>query len=219
MSKKEIIYPFLLNCVSYCPDGFWSSIFEDLAYGRPPNGTYISKNFLNYKQKDTGFCYKIEDKPPHELYEEIYTLLKNNANVLSKNDIMKTKLEFQTQKEKLKDSRQQWANIRKKNIKDLLIEQYVVRMKKEYLLNIKQARKLKSTISIAMVFKVITKDDITFENGSITKINGITFKKRKIIENMNIVDKSSQPDECPIETKKMIDNWEKFLKALRKIKI
>jgi hypothetical protein len=51
--KKEIIYPIFLECCQYADDTFWENIFEDLAYGKSPYGTYISKDFLccGYKKK------------------------------------------------------------------------------------------------------------------------------------------------------------------------
>ena len=44
--KKEIVYPIFLECFQYITDKFWLNIFEDLAYGKAPYGTYISKGSL-----------------------------------------------------------------------------------------------------------------------------------------------------------------------------
>lgn len=60
--KRELLYPFLLECIQYCPDSFWESLFEDLAYGSPPMGAYISKNFLCCSYKNREFAYKLERK-------------------------------------------------------------------------------------------------------------------------------------------------------------
>ena len=61
MSANELIYPIFLEVCKYADeDIFWKYVFEDLAYGRSPYGTYITKNFMccNYKGKE--FSYKIE---------------------------------------------------------------------------------------------------------------------------------------------------------------
>ena len=60
--KKELLYPIFLECSQHADDTFWENIFEDLAYGKAPYGTYISKDFLccGYKKKE--FSYKIEKK-------------------------------------------------------------------------------------------------------------------------------------------------------------
>ena len=135
--RRDIIYPWILNCCKFCSDSYWENIFEDLAYGRPPYGTYISRDFLccNYKKKE--FSYKIENKEPLKLHNDIYNLLKNRLGLLSRQDKAKNQLEFKNTEETLKSSRKNWSDIRKKNIKDLLIEQYVIRMKQKHKLNIK----------------------------------------------------------------------------------
>ena len=56
--------------------------------------------------------------------------------------------EFATKEsfDKMKENRQEWGSIRKKNIKDLLIEQYVVRMKNKHNLTLSQSKYLLSII-------------------------------------------------------------------------
>ena len=73
--KKEIIFPVFLNCIQYITDSFWVNIFEDLAYGITPYGSYISKSFLCCNYKDKEFSYKIERKEPEQLYNDVLFLL------------------------------------------------------------------------------------------------------------------------------------------------
>lgn len=217
--KREIIYPHILECCQHCPDIFWENVFEDLAYGRPPYGTYISNDFLscNYKKKD--FSYKIEEnKNALILYQEIYDLLKNRLGLLSRQDKAKNKLEFENTEETLKKSRKTWTDIKKKNIKELLIEQYVVKMKNLHKLGIKQARFLNSIISIAMVFKVITSSDIDYRDGIIHNIDGIDFAKRKVILQRDLYSTNVPfTPEIVMDQKLMSEHWDKFLKDLRKM--
>ena len=62
--KREIIYPIFLECCQFTDDKFWENVFEDLAYGKTPYGTYISKDFLCCSYKKKEFSYKIEKKLP-----------------------------------------------------------------------------------------------------------------------------------------------------------
>jgi len=55
-----------------------------------------------------------------------------------------------------------------------MIELYVCRMRTKYSLSIKQAHHLLSTILIAMVCKVITTNDIYYNNGSSIEVGGIS---------------------------------------------
>ena len=151
--KKEIIYPIFLECCVYAEDSFWKNIFDDLAYGKTPYGTYINKDFLCCGYKDKEFSYKIEKIEPKKIYTDIYKLLTNKLGILSQKEKIKKRISFYQAEDRIKQSRQSWSDIRKKNIKDLLIERYVIDMKKKYLLTIKQSKYLLSVIFIAIVFK------------------------------------------------------------------
>jgi len=207
MYMKTIVYPIFLECCQYTNDIFWENIFENLAYGKPPCGSYFSKNFLccSYEQKE--FNYKIEKKDSETVYEEVFSLLTNRLGIFSHQEKVK----------KINDIKN-WNDIKKKNLKKLLIELYVSRMRTKYSLSIKQARYLLSTILIAMVFKVITVNDIDYSNGRINKIDGINFTKKQVIITRNLWDMNLIFTSCIFVDKKfMANNWEKYLKNLRKI--
>ena len=124
---------------------------------------------------------------------------------------------FAQQENDIKNSRKNWHGI-KKNVKELLIELYVSRMRNKYSLSIKQARYLLSTILIAMVFKAITVNDIDYSNGRINKIEGINFTKKQVIITRNLWDMNLSFTSCIFVDKKfMAKNWEKYLESLRKI--
>lgn len=216
--KKEIIYPIFLECIQYTSDTFWENVFEDLAYSKCPYGTYINKGFLCCNYKDKEFSYKIEKKDSKQLYEDVYNLLAKRLGLLSIRDKLKKKIDFNTIEEELKSNRKNWTHIRKKNIKDLLIENYVIDMKKKYNLTNKQARTLLSNIFIGMIFKVINVKDIIYENGEIKEINGISFENNKIIYEKNMYDIDTEFQKCIIETKSSIsDSWEKYINNLKKL--
>lgn len=215
--KKEIVYPIFLECCQYTSDTFWENVFEDLAYGKSPYGTYISKDFLccSYRKKD--FSYKIERQDPRKVYDEVHTLLVTKLGLVSPQERVKQKKLFAEYENTMRFSRNSWSSIRKKSIKELLIELFVTRMKNKYSLTLKQSRYLLSVIFMAMVFKVITSDDIEYENGSIQSIDGIEFSKGKVIipKDLYALNVNVTPS-LVIEKKRMSDNWTKYLKELRR---
>ena len=216
--KKEILYPIFLECFEFTTDSFWENVFEDLAYGKTPYGTYINKNFLccNYKNKE--FSYKIEKKDPEQLYNDVYNLLAKKLGLLSVTDKLNKKIDFNNIEEDLKNTRKSWNNIRKKNIKDLLIENYVINMKNKYKLSVIQSRKLISTIFIGLIFKVFLVKDINYNNGVIESIDGITFEDNKVILERNIYDiENDYRKYILIDKTFMSDNWEKYLNNLQKL--
>ena len=83
ITRKEIVYPIFLECCQYAENTFWENIFENLAYGKTPYGTFISKDFLccNYKKKE--FSYKIERKCSKLLYQEVYNILTKKLGLMS----------------------------------------------------------------------------------------------------------------------------------------
>lgn len=161
--KHEIIYPVFLECCQYAEDTFWESIFEDLAYSRTPYGTYISKGFLACSYKGKEFSYKIERKDPEILYNDIIKLLTEKLGILSQKEKIKKRLVFDQFEKSIKQSRQEWASIRKKNVKDTLYEKYVIEMKRKHSLSIKQCKYLLSMIMISIMFKSITSKDIEYK--------------------------------------------------------
>ena len=216
--KKEIVYPIFLECCELIEDTFWKNVFEDLSYSKCPYGTYITKDFLccNYKNKE--FSYKIENKNPKELYDDVYLLFVKKLGLMSYKDKIEKKINFDNIQKDIKESRKSWANIRKKNMKDLLIENYVINMKKKHLLTLKQARELLSGIFIGMVFKVINVKDIIYDDGVITNINGINFKKKQIIFEKDIYDFETITSRyILIEKKLMSDSWYKYIEMLQKL--
>ena len=216
--KKEIIYPIFLECIQYTCDTFWENVFEDLAYAKCPYGTYINKGFLCCNYKDKEFSYKIEKKDAKILYDDVYNLLAKKLGLLSIRDKLKKKLDFNNIEEELKSNRKNWTHIRKKNIKDLLIENYVIKMKNLHNLTNKQSQSLLSNIFIGMIFKVISVKDIIYEEGEIQEINGISFEKGKIIYEKNIYDIETDFQKCIIETKlSMSESWDKYINNLKKL--
>lgn len=217
--KKEILYPIFLECLQYCTDNFWENVFEDLAYGKSPYGTYINKGFLccNYKNKE--FSYKIEKKDPEILYQDVYNLLVKKLGLLSVRDKLNKKIDFNNIEEDLKLTRKSWTSIRKKNIKDLLIENFAIKMKKEYNLTLKQTQKLVSYIFIAMIFKVITMKDINYDNGEIISIDGIEFENNNFYFTQDIYNIDNEYRKCILVDKTLMsDNWEKYLISMQKLK-
>ena len=215
--KKEIVYPIFLECCAHASDTFWENVFEDLAYGKTPYGTYISKDFLccSYQKKD--FTYKIERKDAKHVYDEVHNLLVTKLGLFSPQERVRQKKVFDEYEDSMKFSRDSWSSIRKKSIKELLIELFVARMKKKHALTLKQSRHLLSVIFMAMVFKVITSDDIEYKEGLVQSINGIEFSQGKVVIIPNLYDINLNFASKPIINKNLMsDNWTKYLKDLRR---
>lgn len=212
----EIVYPFFLECCQYAENDFWRTIFEDLSYGKPPYGTYISKNFLCCSYKNKEFSYKIEKIPPKRLYTDIQGLLIGKLGILSVKEKTEKKLLFELAEDGIKESRQTWDGIKKKNVKDFLIENFVLRMQYTHGLTVKQTKDILSVISVALMFKAIKNKDIEYDGRQIVSIAGITFDNHRLVFSKNLFAGDTPMNHAgDIKAQKyMSTNWDKFLKKL-----
>jgi hypothetical protein len=214
--KKEIIYPFFLECCQYADDTFWENIFEELAYGKPPYGTYISKDFLCCSYRNKEFSYKIERKAPEVLHADVYKLLTEKLGILSYREKAQKKLDFHELEKTIQESRSDWSNIRKKNIKDVMYERYVIDMKNEHNLTLKQCKHLLATILVSIMFKTISAKDIEYTDGKIQYIAGIDFKDGEILLSRPICSRTQEhAPEIETSIQIMSENWEKYLRILK----
>lgn len=172
--SQEILYPVFIDISTQIEDVFWKSILVDLSYGICPKGSFISKGNL--------CCYKKAEK-----------ILKNiDSFVLNVNDVilfLKQNTSLRSQKEKNKvleelkkynnmEDITNWTSIKKKSLKDVLIERYILSIYKKYVLNYEQISSIKSDLLLAIAFKHIKPTDIFIKDGEISEINGISFSEQ-----------------------------------------
>jgi hypothetical protein len=211
--KKDIIYPIFIECLNFCENKFWLSIFEDLAYGKTPHGTFIHKNFFccNYKGKE--FSYKIEEIEPKIIYSDIFNLLTKKLKILSEEDRKNQILDFIKIENELNEQKyDKWSSIKKKSTKDSLIENFIIEKKRYYDLNDKQAKTLQKQINLGIIFKTISHKDIILKDGRIEKINDLDFFKKDFKINRDLIksDESENYSEQTLEIHKLSDIYKKI---------
>ena len=214
MGINKLIYPVFLSCCEFSKDNFWKFIFEDLAYGNCPYGTYIIKNYMccNYKGKE--FSYKIDPKKdPKIIYEDIYDILHNKFGLLSNKD-KKHNRELFFSKGKEDD---EILTIKKKYIRLVLVEEFIENMTKKYKLPFKKMCELYSTIILGLSLKSINKNSIVIKDNSIKSIEGINFTKGKITYNLNIYNRINRPSVVIKDSNYLSDYWFKYLAKIKKL--
>jgi len=175
--KTEILYPVFLQVCHLTEDSFWRHLFEDLSYGLCPMGTFIDRGSLCCKLKGKQFSCTYDDKSPTAIYEAFRTVLHDKLHLTSNFDYYNELIQFNTL---LRDTTHlEWSDIKKKNIKDILIENYVIELKKEHLLNNIQTRKLLSSILMGFHFKILTNKDVHYDpnEGCIMSITGVEVSR------------------------------------------
>jgi len=215
---SEITQPIFLKCCQYTVDKFWDKIFDDLAYGKMPFGVYFSRGFLCCSGKTTECVQVIEHQNPKLIHDKVYNFLNEKVGILSPTEKLNKQKEVEIIGQQNKDKRCNWVDIKKKNVKDLLIERFATNMKSLHNLTIKQTQYLISVIGMALMFKSITSKHIEMNDMVIQNIEGITFKKCEIIFDLDLYNTDSDKSMCSqeINKKSMIDHWVKYLFELNK---
>ena len=178
--KRDIVYPIFLKTVPFTEDSFWKDTFENLSYSICPSGSFISKGFLCSNIKGKEFVYKFIDKEPQKIYEDVYKLLKEKMSIMSKNERSILLKEFEEVEQNIKKIRTcSWNEIKKKGIRDILFQNYLIEMKNKFELKSSQIKKLYVLINLCLTLKSISNSDIDYVDGEIKTVNGITFSKGK----------------------------------------
>lgn len=217
MTRRDLNYPVFLECSSLCRDAFWQNIFEELAYNKPPYGTYISKGYLCCSYKGKEFSYKIEPKEASTVKDEVYDLLFRKVGILSSIEKLKNRQEFTDIENDLQQTRSSWTSIKKKTTRDLLVELYVTEKKLKHSLSDVQARYLYGIVINALTFKALNSSDIVYKNGAIVDIHGVDFVEEQVVLRKNFLRLETSFASIILENQKtMSENWLKFIESLRK---
>jgi hypothetical protein len=179
--RRDVIYPIFLKCIEFTQnDTFWRETFEELSYGNCYQGSYINKGFICSNVKGKEFTYKFIDKEPEKIYNDITKLFKEKLNIMSKNDRIVLINEFEEVEKNLKNIKNSdWNDIKKKSLKDILFQNFLIKSKKEYELSDYQLKKIYNSINLGLMLKSIKNTDIIYDKGEIKEIKGISFSKRK----------------------------------------
>lgn len=154
-----ILYPHLLKPL-YLKDlketqPFWINILERLSIGDCPFGTSLKQHNLIYRQHTLS----IEHSTPQHIIEFYKEIVGLNIQYV-----------FFTS----------WKDIKRKVIRDNLIQDYIKRTQIEWELSQEKTNQLSSCIHLFLTLKKIVPDDICIEyktNTYIQNIDGFIFKK------------------------------------------
>lgn len=184
---RDVVYPVFLNCCQHVVDNYWENVFTELAYNITPYGSYIHNMIFTCKNKNGVLVsVLIDENDVKKTHDDIYAIIKNNLNISSPAERIQIQQDFTKTEEELQNNRSNWSDIKKKNIKDVLIDMYVIEVRKKYNLLLYQARILRSIIHTGILFKAIEGNDITMEDGNIKMINGLTFDNQTIHNNLDL---------------------------------
>ena len=198
-SKRRVLnYPVFLRCVQFAEPGLWRDTFEDLAYGVCPPGVFLTEPKTNPEaaqggpgvtlfSKNKNFVYDFTiNAPPKQLYDDIVQLFtaKNVCNV------SETGAFFNSLKQAPAPVKG-WAEIKKKSIRDVLVQNYLIQKAAAYELTDAQLKSVHSFVSTALTLNLLDKEDIVLAPEPpvrIQTIKKINFAHHRVTLDIRIFD-------------------------------
>lgn len=173
--KNALRFPILIEASIIVDNKFWSQVLKDLAHGKAPHGCYVSSsNFLVKNTKNAAFSYFLDDpkKNAKTMSDEIIKLLNEKTNIMSVTDRAQKKVVFNDVKQKLMHNIKNatWGNLRKKKMKDQLLDMYALTIKNRKKWDTKKTREFLTDLSLDIIFKKIDSENIVMKDGKIIEI-------------------------------------------------
>jgi hypothetical protein len=168
--KRDVVNPIFLTCKPFCPNEYWKGVFDDLAYGKYPKQLYISGGYMqNANRKKVSFYYNLKNgKNPKYITEDIIEILTNHTDLISSDEIKKKKDDNEQFK---KDTWNQWKDIKRKYIKDVLLMEYCLDLRKIYGWTLKKATEVFQALTLRVYGGQLT--DIKMSQRRIESITGM----------------------------------------------
>jgi hypothetical protein len=186
-----------------------------MAYGKCPYGLYLQKNYLCCSVKNKEFTYKLEpEKDTEEIYNDTYHLLKFRVGILSEKEKLIQREKVLRNRLSLK--KDEWQNVKKKMIRDTLLENFVLNKSNQFLLSMNVSKKVLSLIIIGLMFKTLNSKNIIYSDGFIQDITGFVFQPKRVLVTKNIYMNKSQrcSEEDNFSIKQMGSFWPVYLNEI-----
>lgn len=177
MVKKS--FPIFKEAAEYTLNPYWKGVFLSCAEGKFPRGFTLSKSII-YINKGTK-CFKYEmPTSPQEVLVLCKGIFENILGMQAEQEKQQDILAYDTYQEK---QSQVLANmeilhlkdVRKKEDKIRLIDEFTFDTGKQLNLSLSQQRKLKTAILTGLDLKIIK--DIKFSENRITQIPNLKLQK------------------------------------------
>jgi hypothetical protein len=209
-AEKKVVYEHFEKCSQFTLDQFWRQVFQDCARGKFPKNTMynVNNNIFHIKGKKEEI-YTLTDDPKID-FQELKRLFSDELNMRSEQDKQQVKDKMIIIRQQIEDSFQgDWKQIRKKNVKDAILRDYILMMEEKYNLNETELQQLWKTITLGVSFNWINDKTILYNDRSIDEITNLQFDqdtRQFLIEKPNISIKRT----IDIRFSKLSSFWEKI---------
>ena len=188
--KRELVHPVFMKCKESVENGFWKTLFEEMAYGKYPKQFYITQQQVIHSSIRDAFQYNFSNKTVEEIIHDVQELLTLHTNIISNEDMDVKKLENEKYK---KDTWNQWKDVKKKYIRDILLMEYCIGIKNE--LNLSNVRMQEVYQTITNLLNKGEIHDIELKDNKIIHIKGVLISKEDKTISISL-DSTTIKEEC-----------------------
>lgn len=221
---KPIVNPIFEKLANLTDDIFWKTTFLDCARGKLPRGFTFKNNLLTFKKGNRMTCLELTSNLP-ESFTSTMNFFQSAAGIMSSQDRKKIrkKEEERILEQIEKDLDKNWKDIRKENLKEVLLNEFITEICERLNFDENEKRELITTIKKGIMLKCFNNDNIIMEDGKIVEIDGLIYdeKKRQYeIDDDYIVKRNRKFSSLGIEKIEnknnivFIEMWQKYLENL-----
>lgn len=174
----KVLHPIFLEFTHHIKDEYWKLLYEDMAFGKFPNGVYLQKNHFCCYCKGKEFSVDLIPKN-FSVFTQIHSLLSNDLGIRSEKEKLVLK-ESIIHSQTVKDP--------KRLIKDVSLTSFIIKKGEVHNLPDNIICKIFSLFIVGFMFKTLLLKDVVFCGNEIKDIRGFTFAERKVRINKNIME-------------------------------
>ena len=219
--KENIIFKL---CSEISDDPHWKNILLDGYRGIFPKGISFKSGLLTYKHKEVKVPPQVNDA-----YSEIVKFYKQVTGIRSPMDKERERYQQREQQSRQQEVKT-WADFRSKNVRKLIISEYVCRLGSKYGLGSIQIRELVTLININVANGNIEDRDVEMVDGQVVNISKLTYDentkkftmisskrvKRVVKSKAKVIEDDDGPKDDMLKEKGPIKQWNKYLSNLAK---
>jgi len=222
---RPIVNPIFEKCVSLTEDRFWQAIFMDCARGKFPRGFNFKNNLLTHKKASRLTTLELSNSAT-EVFSGTMNFFQSTAGIMSVKDRQKLqKMEEEKLLEEMeKDTDITWSQIRKENLKEVLITEFITDVSKRMNFNEEEKNELTTTVKKGIILKCFNSNNIIMEEGKIVEIDGLVYNEETNeyeIDEIYIPEKTSRKEiGLGVEKEEnkpeinFLEIWKKYLEGL-----
>ena len=184
--KPTLKYKIFEDCAELTDDPYWKNIFINAAYDKFPRGFMIKDDMIIYRKGKSVNNTSI-NKNGMDLMHSVIKFMKEMTGIESN-------MEKEKQKELINErlandknfAEYKWSDIKRKLVKDLLISEYLNKVSWQRELAEKDRSELFNLVKIGFLIGQLNNNDVIFEGGQVTGINGLDFENMKLTNKVKI---------------------------------